>query len=241
MNVTVAGPKVLFSLPGGIQMTETVVNTWAAMAIIVLFCLWLTRNMSVRNPSKRQLAAEKLYTLLTGMVKDTMGKQSGFFVIYIGSLFAMSMTGSLLSLIGLRPPTADLSVTAAFALISFGMTQLIKIRGRGIGGWLKSFTQPVAVITPLNLISELASPISMAFRHFGNVASGVVISSLVYGALMTGSEKLFGWIPNQFLASVPWLAAGIPAVLSIYFDVFTAFLQAYIICMLTMVFAADSD
>lgn len=241
MNVTVTGPKVLFSLPGGIRITETVVNTWAAMAIIVLLCLWLTRNLSVWNPSKRQLIAEKIYTMLTGLVKNTMGKQNHFFVTYIGALFAMSMTGSLLSLIGLRPPTADLSVTAAFALVSFVMTNVVKIRGRGVGGWLKSFTEPVAVITPLNLISEVASPISMAFRHFGNIASGVVISALVYGALTALSAKVFAWIPSSFLATVPWLTAGIPAVLSIYFDVFTSFLQAYIICMLTMVYATDSD
>lgn len=240
MNVTVTGPKILFSLPGGISITETVVNTWAAMAVIVLVCIWLTRDLSVKYPSKRQLAAEKLYTMLIGLVQNTMGRQSNFFISYIGALFAMSMTCSLLSLIGLRPPTADLSTTLAWALVSFVLTQTVKIRRRRIRGWLKSFTEPVAVITPLNIISEVASPISMAFRHFGNIASGVVISTLVYAALGAASHAVFGWIPNSFLASVPWLAVGLPAVLSIYFDVFTSFLQAYIICMLTMVFASDS-
>ncbi len=241
MNVSISGPKIVFSLPFGIHISETVVNTWAAMAIVTLLCIWLTRNMKVRNPGKRQLAAEKIYLMLTGLVKGTMGKENAFFVTYIGALFAMSMTGSLMSLLGLRPPTADLSTTLAFALISFVITQTVKIKNHGFGGFLKSFTEPVAVITPLNLISEIATPISMAFRHFGNIASGLVISSLVYGALIAASNALLGWIPNRFLASVPWLAAGLPAVLSIYFDVFTSFLQAYIICMLTMVFAADSE
>ncbi len=241
MNVSISGPKIIVSLPFGIHISETVVNTWAAMAIITLLCIWLTRNMKVRNPGKRQLAAEKIYFMLTGLVKGTMGKENAFFVTYIGALFAMSMIGSLMSLLGLRPPTADLSTTLAFALISFVITQTVKIKNHGFGGFLKSFTEPVAVITPLNLISEIATPISMAFRHFGNIASGLVISSLVYGALIAASNALLGWIPNSFLASVPWLAAGLPAVLSIYFDVFTSFLQAYIICMLTMVFAADSE
>lgn len=241
MNITVSGPNIIFALPGGIFITETVLNTWAAMAIISLLCLWLTRNMRVRNPRKRQLAAEKIVLMLKGLVQNTMGKETPFFTTYIGALFSMSMVCSLLSLVGLRPPTADLSVTLSFALISFVITQTIKIKNRGVGGFLKSFTRPVAVITPLNLISEIASPISMAFRHFGNIASGVVISSLVYGALITLSKTVFGWIPNSLIASVPWLAAGIPAILSVYFDVFTSFLQAYIICMLTMVFATDSE
>jgi len=151
------------------------------------------------------------------------------------------MFGSLMGLIGLRPPTADLSTTLGFALVSFVLTQTVKIKSGGFLGFLKSFTEPVAVITPLNIISEVASPISMAFRHFGNIASGVVISALIYGALAALSNAVLGWLPNSFLASVPWLMAGLPAVLSLYFDVFTSFLQAYIICMLTMVFATDSE
>ena len=86
---------------------------------------------------------------------------------------------------------------------------------------------------PLNIISEVANPVSMAFRHFGNIASGIVISALVYAALAAGSNAL---LANTFLGGVPILQIGIPAVLSIYFDLFTSFLQAYIICMLTMVF-----
>lgn len=241
MNVSVTGPKIIFQLPFGIHITETVVNMWVVMALITLLSLWLTRNLKVRNPGKRQLAAEKLYLMLTGLVKDTMGKEQSFFVTYICALFSMSMFSSLMGLLGLRPPTADLSTTLGFALISFVLTQTVKIKNNGFLGFLKSFTEPVAVITPLNLISEVASPISMAFRHFGNIASGVVISALVYGALAALSNAVLGWLPNSFLASVPWLMAGIPAVLSIYFDVFTSFLQAYIICMLTMVFASDSE
>ena len=95
MNVSISGPKIIFSLPFGIHISETVVNAWAAMAIVTLLCIWLTRNMKVRNPGKRQMAAEKIYLMLTGLVKGTMGRESSFFVTYIGALFAMSMIGSL--------------------------------------------------------------------------------------------------------------------------------------------------
>ena len=237
MNLSVTGAKIIFQLPFGIYITETVINMWVVMAILTLLSIWLTRDLRVRNPGKRQLAAEKLYLMLTGLVKDTMGKEKSFFVTYICALFGMSMFGSLVSLIGLRPPTADLSTTLGFALVSFVLTQTIKIKNLGFGGFLKSFTEPIPLITPLNLISEVATPVSMAFRHFGNIASGVVISALVYGALAALSGAVLGWLPG----SVPWLMAGIPAVLSIYFDVFTSFLQAYIICMLTMVFASDLE
>lgn len=241
MNVEVTGPNIVWSFPFGIHITETVINTWAAMAVVLLVCIFLTKNLKVRNPGKRQLIAEWLYHVLVLTVKDTSCRRDNFFVTYIATLFAMSLTCSLMSLIGLRPPTADLSVTLVFAVISFVLTQTAKIKRYGITGYFKSFTKPSPLIMPLNLISEIATPVSMAFRHFGNIASGVIISALVYGTLISASKGVFGGFSNPFVASVPWLATGIPAVLSLYFDVFTAFLQAYIICMLTMVFAADSE
>jgi len=120
------------------------------------------------------------------------------------------------------------------------MVQFTNIRYHGIGGWLKSFTEPVVVITPLNIIGEIANPISMAFRHFGNIASGIVITTLVYSALAALSNFVLGFIPNEFISSIPIFQIGLPAVLSVYFDLFTSFLQAYIISMLTMVFVSSA-
>ena len=77
---------------------------------------------------------------------------------------------------------------------------------------------------------------TLTFRHFGNIAAGLVITSLVYGGLASLSSVILSWIPNDFFATIPILQVGIPAILSVYFDLFTSFLQAYIICMLTMVF-----
>ena len=90
-------------------------------------------------------------------------------------------------------------------------------------------------ILPLNLVSEIANPISMAFRHFGNIASGIVISGLIYHALAGLSSMVLG------PAAPPVFQVGIPAVLSLYFDIWTGFLQAYIISMLTMVFVSMSN
>ena len=187
----------------------------------------------------RQLAAEKLVTMLYDLVENTMGKHNLRFAPLIGTLFCYSIFSSLSGLTGLRAPTGDLNTTLAFALMIFFLIQFGNIKNKGIGGWLKGFTEPVAVITPLNLISEIANPISMAFRHFGNIASGIVITTLIYAALAALSSTVLGWIP--ILGDIPLLQVGLPALLSIYFDVFTSFLQAYIISMLAMVYVGGAN
>lgn len=241
MNVDVKGPQILFKIPvlGGIPVTETVVNGWIVMAVITVICFFLGRNLSVRNPSKRQILAEKAVMMLQGLVRDTMGQHNMFFLPYIGALFSYSILSSLSGLFGLRAPTGDLNTTIGFALVAFFLIQFYNIKNKGVLGWLKGFTEPVVFLTPLNIISEIANPISMAFRHFGNIASGIVITTLIYGALAALSQSLIGWIP--VLGIIPVFQAGIPALLSIYFDVFTSFLQAYIIAMLTMVYVGSAN
>lgn len=237
------GPAILFTIPlfGGINVSETVVNTWIVMAVISVISWILGRNLKLRPDSKRQVVAEKVVCMVQKLVDDTMGERYRPMAVYIASLFAMSMFGSLSSLFGLRPPTADLSTTLSWALLAFIMIQANNIRCNGVGGWLKSFAQPVAFLTPLNIVSEIANPISMSFRHFGNIAAGLVITMLLYSALAALSRLVLGWIPNDVIANIPIFQLGIPAVLSLYFDLFTSFLQAYIICMLTMVFVSGVD
>ena len=109
-----------------------------------------------------------------------------------------------------------------------------------MGGYFKGFAEPIFVLTPFNIISEIATPISMAFRHFGNVASGSVITTLVYAALAALSHIVLGWLPG-FLGNIPLFQLGIPAILSIYFDLFSGCLQAYIFTMLTMMYIAAAD
>ena len=243
MNVEVTGPQILFRIPlfDGIPVTETVVNMWIVMAFIVLVCIFLTRGLKVKPTSKRQIVAETLVGIAVGFVEDTMGKKFRHWTPYISSLFLLSITSSLSSLVGLRPPTADLSVTLAWALLTFVMIQGMKFRTRGFFGYFKSYTEPVVFITPINIVGEIATPISMSFRHFGNIGAGMVITSLVYGALGALSSVILGAIPNSFIASIPIFQLGIPAILSIYFDLLTSFLQAYIFCMLTMVYISNAS
>lgn len=237
------GPKILFRIPifGGIPVTETIVNMWVIMAIIIVVSVWLGRGLKIRPESKKQIVAEKLVSMLYKVVSETMGEKNIKYAPYLGTLFTISICGSLSSLFGVRPYTADLSVTLGWALVTFVMVQATSIKTNGVLGWLGGFVKPIPLLLPLNIVSEVATPISISFRHFGNIAAGMVITSLLYGALASLSAVVLQFIPNMFINSIPIFQLGIPAVLSVYFDLFSSFLQAYIIMMLTMVFVSGAS
>ncbi|MGN1007257.1 MAG: F0F1 ATP synthase subunit A [Aristaeellaceae bacterium] len=241
MNLEVTGAKVLFNIPvfGGIPITETIVNTWIVMALIVGLCIFLTHGMQVHARTKRQVVAEYLVGMVRNMVKNNMGERFMQYVPFIGALFSLAMLSSLISMVGMFSPTGDLSTCVGWALLVFVVITYYKIRTQHIGGYLKGFTQPVFIMTPLNMISEVATPISMAFRLFGNIASGSVVTLLLYGGLAALSSGILGLIPGavgEVLSLIPIFQLGIPAILSIYFDLFTSVLQAFIFCMLTMMY-----
>lgn len=245
MNVEITGARIFFEIPifGGIPITETLVNAWCVMAVIIGLCIWLTRGLKVRPTSKKQIVAEFLVNTAQKFVIGNMGERFKGFVPFVSAIFATSVLCSLSSLIGAYPATSDLSTELAWAVVVFIMITGMKIKTNGVGGYLKGFTQPIAVLTPFNILSELATPISMAFRHFGNIISGSVITALVYAALAVASHALFAWLPGalgEILGAIPILQVGIPAVLSVYFDLFSSCMQAFIFCMLTMLYIANA-
>ena len=147
---------------------------------------------------------------------------------YIATLMFSSVFGSLASLVTLRSVTADLNTTLGWALMTFVLITYTKIKYHGLGGYLKGFTEPIVIMAPLNLLSEIATPISMSFRHFGNIAGGLVITTLLMSALSALSTALH--LP------IPLFQIGIPGVTSLYFDLFSACIQAFIFSMLTMAY-----
>ena len=249
MNIEINGPKVYYTFPfdipilGQLQISETMVISWLVMLIITLLCIWLTHDLKVENISKRQAFAEMLVETADKFVIGNMGEKFAYMVPFVAALFATSLFSNLISLLGFRSPTADVNTEAAWAIVVFVMITHQKIKTGGVGGYLKGFTQPIAVLTPFNILSELATPISLACRHFGNILSGVVINGLIYAALAVASSALLGLIPGvvgQVLSNIPILAVGVPAVLSVYFDWFTGVMQAYIFCMLTTMYIANA-
>lgn len=249
MKLDISGARVLFELPidlpvlGKLQISETMIVSWIVMLLITGLCIWLTHDLKVENISKRQALAEFLVETANKFVIGNMGEKFRYFIPFVAALFVTSIVSNLISLIGLRSPTADLSTEAAWAVVVFIMITAQKIKVGGVGGYLKGFTTPIAVLTPFNVLSELATPISMACRHFGNILSGVVINGLLYGALAVASSALLGLIPGvvgDVLSNIPILDVGIPAVLSVYFDWFSGFMQAFIFCMLTVMYIANA-
>lgn len=249
MNLDISGAKVLFTIPldipilGDLEFSETILVSWLVMLIITGLCIWLTHDLKVENISKRQAVAEMLVEMANNFVVGNMGERFKHLVPFVAALFSTSVVSNLISLTGLRSPTADLSTEAAWAVVVFIMITAQKIKTGGVGGYLKGFTEPIPILTPFNILSELATPISMACRHFGNILSGVVINGLIYGALAVASAALLGWLPGvlgDILSQIPILSVGIPAVLSVYFDWFSGFMQAFIFCMLTTMYIANA-
>ena len=240
-NISIQGAKIYFEIPifGGIPITETQVNSLIVIAVIFVLCLVLTRGLKVKPTSKRQLVAEWIVEKVEGLVKDNMGSKFEGFAPFVAALIGLSAFSSLSALFGMYPPTADLNTVAGWALLVFVMITYYKIKANGFGGYLKGYTKPFALFTPFNILSELGTPVSMAFRHFGNIVSGTVITALVYSALAALSTAVLGWLPGV-LGKIPFLQVGIPAVLSIYFDVFTSCMQAFIFAMLTMLYIASA-
>ncbi|MCQ2407175.1 MAG: F0F1 ATP synthase subunit A [Oscillospiraceae bacterium] len=234
-ELDVSGPKVItsFKLFGlTINFTETVVLEWIVMAIIIGLVIFLTRNLRVRNISKRQAVAEMAVEAISNLVRDTMGKRFLSFTPYIATIFCFSIFGSLISLLGLRAVTSDFSVLLTWAAITFILITATKIRFGGVGGYLKGFADPIPVMLPINILSEVATPTAMALRHFGNIAGGSIIMGLVYYGLTA--------LCHMIRLQIPILTVGIPAVLSLYFDLFSDFMQAFIFIMLTMVFISNA-
>ncbi len=249
MSLSVTGPKIYLSIDKlkeiggdmiGNPITQSTVTVLAVTVLLSLLAVLVHRNIKKR-PGGGQVIVEKLVNMLYGLVGDTMGKHNLKYAPYIGTIFLSSIFCTLLGMTQVfRSATADLSVTLAWALVTTFMVWYANIKNFGFKAWLKGFTEPVVVMTPMNIVSEIAQPVSMAFRHFGNVAGGGVLTSLIYGALALLSNAILGWIPGM-ISQIPLFQAGIPAVLSLYFDLFSGFVQAFVFSLLTMVYVSAAS
>ncbi|HIV67532.1 MAG TPA: F0F1 ATP synthase subunit A [Candidatus Butyricicoccus stercorigallinarum] len=239
-NLSITGAKIYFTIPGiNYPVTQTVVNAWIAMIFIVGVCIWLTRGMKTHATTRRQAVAEMAVQMAHRLVGGSMGEGWEEFTPFIAAILSMSVVSSLMGLTGAYSPTNDLNTFVAWALVVFVLITYHKIKTNGFVGYLKGFVQPIFVMLPMNIIGELAVPVSMALRHFANILSGYVIGLLMYAALGMVSESVLSWLPGA-LSSIPILQVGLPAVLNVYFSVFSGCVQPYIFCMLTMQFVASA-
>ena len=239
-GLEISGAYIYCTIPLPFQelpITESQVNSWLVMVSVLGLCLYLTHGLAPKAQTRRQLAAEWIVEKADGLVRQNMGEYFKGFAPFIAAILTLSAFSSLLSLIGLYPPTSDLNVVGGWALLVFFLITFYRFKA-GPVQYLKAFADP-PLLAPLNVISEVATPVSMAFRHYGNVLSGSIISALVATALQGLSAIVLGWLPGV-LGQFPLLQIGLPAILSVYFDLFSGYLQAFIFAMLTMLYVAGA-
>ncbi len=284
MSINVTGAYVYFEIPilGGIPITQTAVSSFIVAVLLCIAFIKLGKNLEKR-PGKMQVLVEKGVMMITNLTASAMGKHNVHWTPFMGCLFLCSICGSYIGLTGfLRSSTADINCTATWALMVSFIIWFNNIKNNGIGKFLKNY------INPMNIISDLAQPLSMSFRHFSNVSVGGIISSIIYAALTLLSTVIIGLVTSAgwlmagvliiagllmfflwakktnklmhkilavvtfavgifgmleclgIISGVPIFTYGIPAVLSVYFDFFSGFLQALVFTLLSMVYIGGS-
>ena len=213
MEVEINGAKILATfenvpLFGTVQITQTLAVAWLVMLIISALCVWLGSGLKVTGISRKQAVAEMLYTSLVNFVRGNMGAGFDRYIPLVGTIFVTSVVSNLISLVGIWSPTADLMTELAWALVVFVLITYHKIKAAGIGSYLKGFLDPIFILAPINVMSELFTPVSMACRHFGNILSGTVIGALIYAALTAASSALFSRLGSSLLVGVVVALAG---------------------------------
>jgi len=208
----------IFTIPlfGGIA--ESVVVTWIIMAVMAIAAICLVRNLKVENPGKKQLLLETAISGIYKFFEETIGEHGKRYIPYLMTIMLYLGVANLIGLIGFKPPTKDLNVTAAMAIMSIILIEYAGIYQKGVKNWLKSFAQPVAIIAPINVLEIVIRPLSLCMRLFGNVLGGFVVMELI---------KLL----------VPVF---VPVVFSCYFDIFDGLIQAFVFVFLTALFIKEA-
>lgn len=206
--------NTVFTIPifGGINVSESTVVSWIIIAALGLLAFLLTRRLKVHNISKRQAAVEAAVTWLQNLVKGMIGEEGVAFVPYLVTVLLYIGIANIIGMFGFKPPTKDLNVTAALAIMSILLVQYATIRYQGFGKWLKGFFNPV------NLLETITRPLSLCMRLFGNVLGAFVVMKLLE-------------------AVIP---VGVPLIFSFYFDIFDGLLQAYVFVFLTSLFIQEA-
>ncbi len=196
-----------------------------SIVFLVILLFIFAANRAVKKatevPSGFQNVVELIVEKLDGMVSSTMGKSAPAFRNYIGTIFIFILLSNISGLFGLRPPTADYGTTLALGLMTFTLIHFNKFKHQKVKGVIKGLCDPWPIWAPINIIGDVAVPISLSLRLFANVLSGVVMMALIYGLL--GKIALI------------W-----PAALHVYFDLFSGCIQTYVFSMLTMTYIADA-
>lgn len=213
--------ETVFTIPvfGGIDVSESIVVTWIIMAVVILLSIIFVRNLRVENPGKKQLVLESAIGWIQDFFVDVMGKENKRYVPYLITVILYLGISNIIGLFGFKPPTKDLNVTAALAIMSMFLIEYSGIHRNGLKHWVKHFAEPVPVVAPILILEIIIRPLSLCMRLFGNVLGAFVIMGLL-----------------KLVAPVL-----IPIPFSFYFDIFDGFLQAYVFVFLTALFMNEEQ
>ena len=201
------------------NITTSVIVQWFIILVLGIGSFLLTRNLKLK-PSKPQAALEKIYQMIHDFVGSVMGSAYLSFLPYIGTLMIYLLILNFFGLIGIKPPTQDLSVTIAFAVISFLVVNINAIKKNGIARYTKSYMHPFAFMLPINIMEKIVLPVSLSLRLFGNMVAATIVLDLLYSTL--GGINIFAQI-------------GLPVFAHVYFDLFDGTIQMLVFAMLTMI------
>lgn len=221
------GPRILFWITDRFFITESVLFTWGVMVILIIASVLLTRNLKTR-PGKVQAFLEGGIEMLYGLVEGAVGTRNLNLAPYFIGFLIFTFCCNALGLLGLRSATADVNTTFAMGIIAFFMIHGLAIRARTLKGHIHHMSSPYKFMFPINLISEIALPVSLSFRLFGNILGGCIVMAICYMA----TDALSGMAG----LSIPLFGLLLPIPLNLFFDLFEPALQAFIFCMLTMTF-----
>lgn len=206
-------------LNGLLDIKESVVVTWIIMVVIVVLCIIFVRNLKVENPGKGQLLLESAISTGQNFFEDVMGKENRKYIPYLLTVLIYIGISNIIGLFGFKPPTKDLNVTAAIAIMSMILIEYSGIHKNGVKHWVKHFAEPVPFVAPIMILEIVIRPLSLCMRLFGNVLGAFVIMELLKTV-------------------VPVL---VPIPFSFYFDIFDGLLQAYVFVFLTALFMNEEQ
>ncbi len=215
-----------------ISINKAVIMMWVVVAIITVLMVMAGSSRRL-VPGKLQSLGEMLVDFIRGIILDTMGQAGMKFFPLVATLFLFILFCNLIGLIpGAYTVTSQIVVTAVFAIVVYGLSLVMGFVLHG-GKFLGILVPPgtpawlLPLMVPIELISQLARPISLAVRLFANMTAGHVILGVLFGLAISGGV-LIGWLPFAFTIAMNGLELGI------------AFIQAYIFTVLTCVYLGDA-
>lgn len=211
----------------GSGISESVVTGSIVVGIIALFALIVRIFVIPRFkevPGGFQIFLEWIVTAFDGSAKNTVGKFSNFLGPYTFGAAAYICIGVLVELVGLRPVVSDINACLGLSILTFILINIYGVKAKGPVGRVKYYFKPMWYIAPIKMITDLAVPVSMALRLFASVLSGLLVMDLLYAVV------------ENFM----YAAFGVPAILSVVFTLFHAFMQSYIFATLSLAFISEA-